>query len=414
MSHSKEREEKICLNCGAALAGRYCHICGQENTEPKETVWTLVSHFFNDITHFDGKFFSTVKYLITKPGFLSAEYIKGRRASYLHPIRMYVFTSAFFFIIFFSLFKPGDLINAKKEEAEQQLKELRGASNSLKERLPEIKDADVKAAMLRSINNMDAHAALLIKEIALQQQNDSVKLAKAKILFDSTGKRIKNIPPLTEALAQNNIKIDSINSLKKLANDDPDPAFFVPGNINLDYRSQMAYDSVQKELPVKKRDGWFRRSMLHKKILFNTKWKDDKKEAMALFMEKFMHTLPQALFLSLPVFALILLLLYARRKFYYADHGIFAIHLYCACFIILLLYFGIDKLKITSGWEWLEIINVLLMLSIFFYLYKAMRKFYGQGRFKTIMKFIILNFFSLIVVIILVVSFLLISLMQFS
>ena len=102
VSHLKERKEQNCLNCHTALSGRYCHVCGQENLEPKETVWHLVQHFFNDITHFDGKFFSTVKYLLKRPGFPSSEYAKGRRASYLNPIRMYVFTSAIFFISSFS------------------------------------------------------------------------------------------------------------------------------------------------------------------------------------------------------------------------------------------------------------------------------------------------------------------------
>ena len=80
----------------------YCHICGQENVEPKESVWHLVTHYFNDITHFDGKFFSTLKLLLLRPGFLPAEYVRGRRASYLNPIRMYIFTSFLFFLIFFS------------------------------------------------------------------------------------------------------------------------------------------------------------------------------------------------------------------------------------------------------------------------------------------------------------------------
>ncbi|MEI9809912.1 MAG: DUF3667 domain-containing protein [Bacteroidota bacterium] len=69
----------------------------------------MVVHFFNDITHFDGKLFSSLKWLIAKPGFLSTEYLAGRRARYLHPIRMYVFTSAIFFIIFFSLFNADQL-----------------------------------------------------------------------------------------------------------------------------------------------------------------------------------------------------------------------------------------------------------------------------------------------------------------
>jgi len=104
LSHLKERKEKNCLNCNAHVQGKYCHICGQENIEPAESAWHLITHFFNDITHFDGKFFSTLKLLITKPGFLSAEYKRGRRASYLNPVRMYVFTSFIFFIIVFSLY----------------------------------------------------------------------------------------------------------------------------------------------------------------------------------------------------------------------------------------------------------------------------------------------------------------------
>lgn len=104
MSHLLQRKEKDCLNCGTVVIGKYCHNCGQENIEPKESVWHLILHFFNDVTHFDGKFFSTLKDLLFKPGFLSREYMRGRRASYLNPIRMYLFTSFVFFLIFFSTF----------------------------------------------------------------------------------------------------------------------------------------------------------------------------------------------------------------------------------------------------------------------------------------------------------------------
>jgi len=104
LSHAHERTEKICLNCGAHLQGRYCHVCGQENVVPKESLGQLIRHFFEDITHFDGKFFKTIKYLITKPGFLSQEYLAGRRARYLHPIRMYLFISFIFFLVFAMFF----------------------------------------------------------------------------------------------------------------------------------------------------------------------------------------------------------------------------------------------------------------------------------------------------------------------
>jgi len=81
LSKGRLRTEKICLNCGTEITDRFCPHCGQENIEPKQSVWHLINHFFSDITHFDGKFFITVKDLFAKPGFLSKEYMAGRRAS---------------------------------------------------------------------------------------------------------------------------------------------------------------------------------------------------------------------------------------------------------------------------------------------------------------------------------------------
>ncbi|MBE2288646.1 MAG: DUF3667 domain-containing protein [Chitinophagaceae bacterium] len=98
MSHH-HRTEKNCLNCGAEVLGKFCQQCGQENLEPKETAIHMVRHFAEDVTHFDSKFFNSVKYLFTRPGFLATEYMKGRRVSYLNPVRMYLFTSALIFIL---------------------------------------------------------------------------------------------------------------------------------------------------------------------------------------------------------------------------------------------------------------------------------------------------------------------------
>ena len=114
MSHIPERKEKDCLNCGTIVQGRYCQQCGQENVVPKETFWHMVTHFFYDITHFDTNFFHTIHHLVFKPGFLSREYLAGRRVRYLHPIKMYVFTSAVFFILLLNFFKPENKKNDTK------------------------------------------------------------------------------------------------------------------------------------------------------------------------------------------------------------------------------------------------------------------------------------------------------------
>lgn len=120
MSHLHERKEKICLNCGAHLVGRYCQDCGQENVEPKQSLWHLIVHFFNDFTHFDGKLFSTLKLLLLKPGFLSKEYVLGRRIKYLDPIRMYIFISAVFLFFILSLIDLPDFINIRQHPEYKQ------------------------------------------------------------------------------------------------------------------------------------------------------------------------------------------------------------------------------------------------------------------------------------------------------
>lgn len=95
------RRQKNCLNCGNYVPNRFCDKCGQENTVPHETFGHLVKHFVADIFHYDSQFLLTIKYLFTKPGFLSREYREGRRVRYVNPIKLYFFTSFIFFLSYF-------------------------------------------------------------------------------------------------------------------------------------------------------------------------------------------------------------------------------------------------------------------------------------------------------------------------
>jgi hypothetical protein len=331
VSHSKIRSEKICLNCGTETPGRYCPACGQQNIEPKQSVWHLVNHFFSDITHFDGKFFVTVKDLFAKPGFLSKEYMQGRRASYLDPIRMYIFTSAVFFLIFFSM------INVKNIHiGDDERKEIKGDS--------------VANAIITGVKTA----------------RDSLRIP---------GAQGPAAPPKPK------IRKDSLHG---------------NGNVNFTideagYTSVAAYDSAQKMLPADRRDGWLKRKVKIKTIELNERYKIEKGDLFRELINNYVHNCPKVLFVSLPIFALLLKLLYIRRKqFYYVDHGIFAVHLYIFSFLILLILFGIGGLHSYTGWAWLDWLFGLIILYAFIYYYKAMRKFYGQRRAKTITKYILL------------------------
>lgn len=98
MSHHL-RKEKNCLNCGTLVEERFCTHCGQENTVPRESFGYIMMHFVTDYLHLDHKFFGAIKSLLFKPGFLTAEYNAGRRARYVHPFRLYIFISIFYFLL---------------------------------------------------------------------------------------------------------------------------------------------------------------------------------------------------------------------------------------------------------------------------------------------------------------------------
>ena len=101
MSHNKLRTEKNCLNCGHTVEERYCPNCGQENIELHDSALHLFLHFVQDIFHYEGKTWHTLRNLIRKPGLVAADYIDGKRMVNIQPIRFYFFTSTIFFILLF-------------------------------------------------------------------------------------------------------------------------------------------------------------------------------------------------------------------------------------------------------------------------------------------------------------------------
>ena len=402
MSHLKERKEKNCLNCQTTVIGRYCHECGQENLEPKETVWHLVQHFFNDITHFDGKFFSTVKLLLRKPGFLSAEYIAGRRMSYLNPIRMYVFTSAFFFIILFSLKKPEDMV---KPDAGQSLAQLEKTLKGEQVALPHT-DEDDRQELQREIQKLSTEINMIRKRYSDTATRKFNEAQLAGLMIESVTDSLKD-PDLTPAAKAGLAAVMSTNE------DEKNGTSFWGLNTG-NYKTVADYDSAERRLPDSLRDGWLKHKVMERLVIATQEYHEDKRRWKEHFMENLLHSFPKILFWSLPFFALVLNILYFRhRQYFYVSHGIFAIHVYCATFILILLAILLNALSNWLGWGWFNVVSDLLQLGLWFYimiyLYKAMRGFYKQRRAKTFLKYFIACSVAFVVNLTLLLIFLLLS-----
>ncbi|MBN8850696.1 MAG: DUF3667 domain-containing protein [Sphingobacteriales bacterium] len=375
--------------------------------EPKETVWHLVTHFFNDITHFDGKFFETVRLLLRKPGFLSAQYVAGRRASFLNPIRMYVFTSAIFFIILFSLTSPINM-NGTGQDRKRGLVELERARLRQDSIATHAKDkGDREDAEKASIKyKMRIAAVKHVYGDSTDRKFDDEELDMAIITDMTDSLQRGDLPQVVKDRLKQNITERQFNERNG------NLSFF---DLGRGYRTVEAYDSAERRLPEDLRDGWFKRAMVHKLIHLQEEYRDDKKAFKEHLKENVLHSFPKILFITLPIFALILNILYFRHKkqYYYVDHGIFTIHVYCATFILLMAAILVNKLGDAIGVGWVQVISMILQLGIWFYiliyLYKAMRGFYHQGRFKTFIKYFITCLLSFIINVILFLVFIAIS-----
>ena len=83
-----------CANCGAVLTGPYCAQCGQHVADYHRSVWRFVSDFFDNSFSWDNRLLRTLEPLFVQPGLLTREFMAGRRVRYVHPLRLFLFTSA--------------------------------------------------------------------------------------------------------------------------------------------------------------------------------------------------------------------------------------------------------------------------------------------------------------------------------
>jgi len=88
-----------CANCGHGNEGAFCSNCGQEHRELHHRLSEFVADAADALVHLDGKSVRTLIPLITKPGQLSVDYLAGKRASMVAPLRLYLYVSFFFFVL---------------------------------------------------------------------------------------------------------------------------------------------------------------------------------------------------------------------------------------------------------------------------------------------------------------------------
>ncbi|MFI4865921.1 MAG: DUF3667 domain-containing protein [Steroidobacterales bacterium] len=98
-----------CGNCNAPLTGPYCAQCGQHAHRSARSLSVVLHDGWALLTHLDGRFWSTLRRLLSQPGQLTVDYFADRRARYVSPFRLYFVLS----IAFFALAAANSNLNSK-------------------------------------------------------------------------------------------------------------------------------------------------------------------------------------------------------------------------------------------------------------------------------------------------------------
>jgi hypothetical protein len=359
------RQENDCLNCGTILQGSFCHKCGQENLQMKESFGHMLNHAVSDYFHFDYQFFNTLRPLLFKPGFLTNEYLLGRRAQYLHPVKMYIFISIIFFLLFFQ--------ESKREPAKVKLAKQTEQKSSEK----------AKTAIEKGIS-----------------ANKNLTAQQKKVLAEN----IKAYVPDT-LTKQINAELDRESKKAKAHNTDNSVGFtFYDDDVNK-LKTYDDYLTAQAKLPADSRDNMFERYLVKK----NYGWKSEGKKAKDVLSEGFQHNAPKMMFVLLPLFAVILKLAFWKNHKLYVEHMIYAIHLHCYLFLFLAATMVL-KLMLPTDWDAVVfLIANATIIVITWYIYRSLRVVYNRSRLRTVSKMVGVSFmysivFGLSAVIILIIT----------
>lgn len=329
------RKENDCLNCGTVLEGKYCHNCGQENLELKESFGHMMNHAISDYFHFDHQFFHTLKPLLFKPGFLTNEYMAGRRAQYLHPVKMYIFISIVYFLLYFKVGQ--NVVNVNE-----------GNKNPVK-----------------------TEAALDSTKKAVA--NNSYIPASAKKQIEKELDKDKAANKNGASKGVDNDEYSDVRGPNK---------WFHPMTKDTSYEQYLA---SQKKLPNNKQDGFVAKIWNRKAFDYKQRYGNQAKE---MFTEDLQHNIPKMMFVLLPLFALILRITFWKNRKFYVEHLIYSFHFHCFLFLFLGILFLL-QLIMPHSWspviEWLEL---GWTLYIIWYIFKSLRVVYHRNVFRTITKMI--------------------------
>src|SRR6267142_2147399 len=331
-----------CENCGAELQGHWCAQCGQAAVEYRRSFRYVVADLLNEFLNWDSKFFTTIALLILKPWRLTNEFLAGKRVRYVNPLRLYLLASIlFFFAVNYATkgvkFEPGKL--EPKDRAELAA---------------ELKNEDLPPAAREKL-------AALLRESSPSPAPEPSTNTPSPVPSGSPNASPSSPAPETDTHKKQYGKIGE--------------------------RPFVVSDGAKSSTPFER---WIEARAKEKMGEHGTK--------MGLFISTLFSNLPYMMLCCIPLFALVLKVLYIRRRLFYIDHLIYALHIhtffYAGIMLIVLLTIGLNRFApgAIAGW-----LIALLWIAFVTQIFLSIRYVYRQGWFFSVFKFLFGGFVYLMV-----------------
>jgi hypothetical protein len=326
-----------CENCGAAMAGPFCAKCGQHAVDYRRSFRYVVLDVLDSFLSWDSKFFATIGWLIARPWHLTNEFLAGRRVRYVHPLRVYLLASIVFFFVVNYWAKSIHLDARKLSDKDR----AEVAAELDKEDIP----PELKARIRSAIDEKS-----LAQPVAQTSPSPEATVAPQPSAIAS--------PPLPSA--------------------SPSPSG--------DYGPMMQFDKPPSD-PFEK---WLEQRAKEKMGEHGSK--------MALFIATLFSNLPYMMLCCIPLFALVLKVLYVRKRVFYIDHLVYALHIhsfaYLAIILIVLITIGLNRSIPGTFANWMI---AALWITFAAQIFLSIRRVYRQGWFIAVFKFFLGGFAYFIV-----------------
>jgi len=383
MKQLNDYEGQHCANCGTAMQGEFCHECGQSIHSVIKPIHGMLEDTMDIVFHVDGRVVHTIPPLLLKPGFLTLEYFSGRRVRYIAPFRlMFVLSLLAFFVIHLRLDAISEKIDVRNHavvattsDEFEDAKSPRQVRAVLKQQLDDLDEARKSDVIPQAVLPEMDIAAQKIRDRANQRL---IALGEAPMPAASLATPAVAATPSDGTGAG----IDSpTHDAQGKASDEPTKPIqisWLPDMVNA--RLTLMVKHAQANWHVFKHG--------------NAAARDEAKQHM---IGGFFGVLPPTMFVLMPIFALLLKLLYLFKRRLYVEHLIVALHSHAFLFLNLLIGVLVSMLStwVKPHAAWLAIplewIALALWLWAPIYLLIMQKRVYRQGWPMTVLKYLLIG-----------------------